>query len=51
MLGHGLRDDEDEYKLQTIKDNVDLLDEASLQRINQLVVDAGHHQLKKTKRH
>ena len=49
MLGHGLRDDGDEYKLQTIKDNVDLLDEASLQQINQLVVDAGHRLLKKTK--
>ena len=49
MLGHGLRDDGDEYKLQTIKDNVDLLDEASLAQINQLVVDAGHTLLKKTK--
>lgn len=50
MLGHGLRDDGDTYKLQTIKDNVDLLDENSLQAINKLVVDAGHHLLKKTKR-
>ena len=50
ILGHGLRDDGDEYKLQTIKDNVDLLDEASLDQINQLVVDAGHTLLKKTKR-
>ena len=49
MLGHGLRDDGDEYKLQTIKDNVDLLDEASLAQINQLVVNAGHTLLKKTK--
>lgn len=47
MLGHGLRDDGDRYKLQTIKDNVDLLDEASLQAINKLVVDAGHRLLKK----
>ena len=50
MLGHGLRDDGDTYKLQTIKDNVDLLDEKSLQAINKLVVDAGHRLLKKTKR-
>ena len=49
MLGHGLRDDGDTYKLQTIKDNVDLLDEDSLQAINTLVVDAGHRLLKKTK--
>ena len=51
MLGHGLWDNGDEYKLQTIKDNVDLLNEDSLQQINQLVVDAGHRLLKKTKRH
>jgi len=50
MLGHGLYDDGGEYKLQTIKDNVDLLDEASLDKINQLVVEAGHHLLKKKKR-
>lgn len=51
ILGHGLRDDGDIYKLQTIKDNVGLLDEASLDKINQLVVNAGHTLLKKTKRH
>lgn len=50
MLGHGLRDDGDEYKLQTIKDNAGLVDEASLAQINRLVVEAGHAQLKKTKR-
>ena len=50
MLGHGLRDDGDTYKLQTIKDNVDLLDKASLQAINKRVVDAGHRLLKKTKK-
>jgi hypothetical protein len=50
MLGHGFWDDDYEYKLQTVKDNADLVDEASLQRINQLVVDAGHKLLKKTKR-
>lgn len=47
MLGHGLRDNGDEYKLQTIKDNAALVDEASLEKINQLVVDAGHRLLKK----
>mgnify|MGYP000333137991 CR=1 FL=1 len=47
MSGHGLFDDGNEYKLQTIKDNVDLLGEVSLQKINQLVVDAGHSLLKK----
>ena len=49
MLGHGLRDDGDDYKLQTIKDNVDWLDKSSLNQINQLVVNAGHSLLKKTK--
>lgn len=49
MLGHGLYDDES-YKLQTIKDNAALVDEASLDQINQLVVDAGHALLKKKKR-
>ncbi len=47
MLGHGLFDDDYEYKLQTIKDNVDLIDEASLDKINQVVVNAGHQVLKK----
>lgn len=50
MLGHGFWDDDYEFKLQTVKDNADLVDEASLQRINQLVVGAGHKLLKKTKR-
>lgn len=50
MLGHGFWDDDHEYKLQTVKDNADLVDEASLQRINQLVVEAGHKLLKKKPR-
>lgn len=50
MLGHGFWDDAYEYKLQTVKDNADLVDEASLQRINQLVVEAGHKLLKKKPR-
>lgn len=46
MLGHGSFDEQD-YKLQTLKDNVGLLDEEALQRINKVVVDAGHSLLKK----
>ncbi len=51
MLGHGLFDDDYEYKLQTIKDNVDLIDEASIDKINQLVVNAGYVLLKKKLHH
>ncbi len=47
MLGHGLFDDDYEYKLQTIKDNVELIDEASIDKINQVAVNAGHVLLKK----
>ena len=42
MLGHGLRDDEATYNLQTLKDNVALLTPEVLDRINQVVVKAGH---------
>lgn len=38
-----------EYKLQTIKDNVGLLDEETMGRINGLVINAGHV-LKKKRR-
>ncbi|MEM6380423.1 MAG: hypothetical protein AAF705_19710 [Bacteroidota bacterium] len=38
-----------EYQLQTIKDNVGLLDEETMHAINVLIVKAGH-QLKKKKR-
>ncbi len=51
MLGHGLFDDDYEYKLQTIKDNVELIDEASIDKINQVAVNAGHVLLKKTLHH
>jgi len=47
MLGHGPYDDEGQYKLQTLKDNVGLLTEEALDRINQAVVRAGHVVLKK----
>lgn len=38
------------YPLQTLKDNVGLLDENLLNSINELVVDAGHGLLKKKKK-
>ncbi len=47
MLGHGSFADEYEYKLQTLKDNVALLTPDILDRINVLVVDAGHKLVKK----
>lgn len=42
MLGHGVWEDEDSYRLQTIKDNVSLFTLDILDRINQIVVSAGH---------
>jgi len=47
MLGHGLFDDDLEYELQTIKDNVKLLTSELLDEINQIVVKAGHGLVKK----
>jgi len=47
MLGHGLFDDDLEYKLQTLKDNVSLLTPEILDRINEVVVVAGHLLVKK----
>ncbi len=47
MLGHGLYDEDEPYKLQTLKDNVHLLTPKILDQINQLVVHAGHQVLKK----
>lgn len=41
MLGHGFCDDEKEYSLQTLKDNVHLFTPEILDEINQVVVDAG----------
>lgn len=48
MLGHGSFDDEYEYKLQRLKDNVPLLTPEILDEMNQLVVNAGHKLVKKT---
>lgn len=49
MLGHGIRNEEDKYALQTLKDNVSLFTPEILERINQVVVDAGHALLGKKK--
>lgn len=38
------------YELQTIKDNVGLLDEETLKRISEVVVKAGHQLKKKRKK-
>ncbi len=47
MLGHGLMDDDYEYKLQTLKDNIHLLTPEIAEKINQVVVQAGHGLVKK----
>lgn len=39
-----------EYKLQTIKDNVKLLDEETMEQINRLVTESGHVLKKKRRR-
>ena len=50
MLGHGLSDDAEIYHLQTLKDNVSLLTPEILDRINRVVVEAGHALVKKKER-
>jgi hypothetical protein len=48
MLGRGgIFDDGYKYPLQTIKDNVHLLTPEVMEKINKVVVDAGHKLLKK----
>jgi len=47
MLGHGFMDDQKEYQLQRIKDNLQLFTPELLDRINQEVVRSGHILLKK----
>jgi transposase, IS5 family len=47
MLGHGLVDDQQRHYLQTLKDNVSLLTPDLLDRLNQVVVQAGHELIKK----
>jgi len=46
MLGHGPFNDE-QYGYQTLIDNVSLLTPALLDKINQIVVSAGHDLVKK----
>ncbi|MBI2504240.1 MAG: hypothetical protein HYW07_13525 [Candidatus Latescibacteria bacterium] len=46
MLGHGV-EDATPYQVQTLKDKVSLLTPEILDRINQLVVNAGHQVVKK----
>jgi len=47
MLGHGSFSDDYEYKLQTLKDNVHLLTPEIIEKINQVVIEAGHTLVKK----
>lgn len=42
MLGHGILDEDYQYALQTLKDNVSLITPEVLDKINQVVVKAGH---------
>lgn len=50
ILGHGLIDDQQGYCLQTLKDNVSLLTPEILDKINQVVVRAGHDLIKKNQK-
>jgi transposase, IS5 family len=47
MLGHNLFNKKDKYALQTLKDNVSLLTLEVLDKINVVVVEAGHSLVKK----
>jgi len=47
MLGHGLVDDRKRYSVQSLKDNVSLLTPEIIDRVNQMVVQAGHALVKK----
>jgi len=47
ILGHSSVFDKHYYELQTIKDNVNLLTSEILDKINQVIVKAGHALLKK----
>lgn len=49
MLGHGIEEDDKEYPLQTLRDNVSLLTPEVLARINQVVVQSGHNLVHKKK--
>jgi hypothetical protein len=45
FLGHALFDFNDKYGLQTIKDNISLLKPEIIDKINELVVKAGHQMI------
>jgi hypothetical protein len=49
MLGHGMTDDDYQYALQTLKDNISLFTPEVLDKINQLVVEYGHQVIGKKK--
>jgi len=49
MLGHGFDDDDKTYPIQTLKDNISLLTPEILDRINRVVIKAGHQLLGKKK--
>ena len=51
MLGHSETDFDSNYALQTIRDNIVLLTPAILDKINQVVVKAGHSIITKNKDH
>ncbi len=44
------RDNKKQYGLTTIKDNLALLDEQTIQEINDIVINFGHSLLKKKKK-
>jgi IS5 family transposase len=50
MLEHGVRDEHDQYKWPTLKDNVGLFTPIIVDKLNQMVVAAGHHFFKKRRR-
>jgi IS5 family transposase len=47
MLGHGIGDEGDEYSLPALKYNVELSTPKIVDKLNQIVVTAGHQFLKK----
>ena len=49
MLGHSDWQEDNQYSLQTLKDNVVLLTEDMLSEINEITVSAGHGLVKKKK--
>ena len=48
MLGHSGWDDQTQYPLQTLVDNVTLLSPTVLKQLNQLIVEVGHELVKKS---